>query len=228
MADRPSQGPDPSGDAERPLETLRRRKRAREGSQPPAAALVYLPPLHGFFGTAALTPGQLATVAPLPFIVWDADEIRRTLIRRRHQAHAAAKGDFRPSPVRLLAAMLGACSTGGDGAMKLITAIVKPEKLDDVTRAVTDAGARGMTVTEVRGFGQQYGRVIAVHPADREVLMLPKLRIDVAVEDRMTGLVVDAIAKSANTGAVGDGKVWVCPLESALRVRTGERDRDAL
>ena len=84
--------------------------------------------------------------------------------------------------------------------MKLITAIVKPERLDDVTRAVTDAGARGMTVTEVRGFGQQYGRVIAVHPADREVLMLPKLRIDVAVER------ISVSAASAGTGpAAGKG-----------------------
>lgn len=112
--------------------------------------------------------------------------------------------------------------------MKLITAIFKPERLDDVVRAVTGAGAHGMTVTEVRGFGQQYGHQVAVHPADGRVLMLPKLRVDVAVEDAVTGLVVDAIAKSANTGAVGDGKIWVCPLDSALRVRTGERDRDAL
>lgn len=112
--------------------------------------------------------------------------------------------------------------------MKLITAIVKPERLDDVTRAVTDAGARGMTVTEVRGFGQQYGHVAAVHPDDRRVLMLPKLRIDVAVDDQLADAVVGAIAKSVNTGTIGDGKIWVCPLESALRVRTGERDRDAL
>jgi len=110
---------------------------------PPAAALVYLPPRPGFFGTAPLTPGQLATVATFPFIVWGADEVRRTLIRRRRQAHAAAKGDFRPSPVRSLAATLEACSAGGDGAMKLITAIVKPDRLDDVTRAVTEASLAG-------------------------------------------------------------------------------------
>ena len=112
--------------------------------------------------------------------------------------------------------------------MKLITAIVRPERLDDVTRAVTSAGAHGMTVTEVRGFGQQYGHLAAVHPQDGQVLMLPKLRIDVAAQDRVAGLVVEAIVRSVNTGAVGDGKIWVCALESALRVRTGERDCDAI
>lgn len=112
--------------------------------------------------------------------------------------------------------------------MKLITAIVKPERLDDVTRAVTDAGAHGMTVTEVRGFGQQHGYQVVVHHEDRRVLMVPKLRVDVAVRDQAAEMVVDAIAKSVNTGTVGDGKIWVCPLESALRVRTGERDHDAL
>ncbi len=108
--------------------------------------------------------------------------------------------------------------------MKLITAIVKPERLDDVTRAVTDAGARGMTVTEVRGFGQQYGHLAAAAPADPAVLMLPKLRVDVVVQDAAAGLVAEAIAKSVNTGAIGDGKIWVCPVDSVLRVRTGERD----
>jgi len=112
--------------------------------------------------------------------------------------------------------------------VKLITAIVKPERLDEVTRAGTDAGAHGMTVTEVRGFGQQYGHLTAIHPEGRRILMQPKLRVDVAVDDEVAGLVVDAIAKSVNTGTIGDGKIWVSPLESALRVRTGERDRDAI
>ena len=112
--------------------------------------------------------------------------------------------------------------------MKLITAIVKPEKLDDVTRAVTDAGARGMTVTEVRGFGQQYGHLAAAHRVGREIFVLPKLRIDVVVPDQVVDQVVDAIGKSVATGAIGDGKIWVCPVDSALRVRTGERDHDAI
>jgi nitrogen regulatory protein P-II 2 len=112
--------------------------------------------------------------------------------------------------------------------MKLITAIVRPGRLYDVTRAVTDAGARGMSVTEIRGFGQQYGHQVALHPQDGQVLMVPKLRIEVAVEDRMTEQVVEAIAKSVNTGTVGDGKIWVCPLESVLRIRTGERNDGAV
>jgi nitrogen regulatory protein PII len=91
--------------------------------------------------------------------------------------------------------------------VKLITAIVKPQRLDEVTRAVTEAGARGMTVTEVRGFGQQFGRLAGVHPEDREILMLPKLRIDVVAQDEAAGPVADAIAKAANTGAIGDGKI---------------------
>jgi len=111
--------------------------------------------------------------------------------------------------------------------MKLITAVVKPGKLDDVMRAVSGAGARGLTVTEVRGFGQQYGHMGRGAPGP-DVLVLPKLRIDVLVQDEAAGPVTEAIAKSAGTGAIGDGKIWVCPVDSALRVRTGERDRDAV
>ncbi len=111
--------------------------------------------------------------------------------------------------------------------MKLITAIVKPERLDDVTLAVTGAGARGMTVTTVRGFGQQYGHQAAVHPADRKVLILPKLRIDVVVPDHDAELVAEAIAKAVRTGSIGDGKIWISQVDSVLRVRTGERDDSA-
>ena len=112
--------------------------------------------------------------------------------------------------------------------MKLITAIVKPERLDDVTEAVTNAGARGMTVTRVRGFGQQYGHEAAVHPAERKALILPKLRVDVVVADQDPELVADAIAKAVRTGAIGDGKIWTTPVDSVLRVRTGERDDSAV
>ncbi len=111
--------------------------------------------------------------------------------------------------------------------MKLITAIIKPERLGDVTRAVTEAGAHGMTVTEVRGFGQQLGRVTAAPPADHEIFLLPKLRVDVVVRDEAAVFVADAIAKSVNTGTIGDGKIWVSPVDSVLRVRTSERDSDA-
>jgi nitrogen regulatory protein P-II 1 len=93
----------------------------------------------------------------------------------------------------------------------MITAIVKPEKLDDLMQAVTSAGARGLTVTEVRGFGEQYGHQAAVHPDDPRILVLPKLRVDVVVQDQAARPVADSIAKSVNTGTIGDGKIWVCP-----------------
>jgi nitrogen regulatory protein P-II 1 len=113
--------------------------------------------------------------------------------------------------------------------VKLITAIVRAGELDDVTRAVVNAGARGMTVTEVRGFGQQYGDLPEARPTERATtLLLPKLRVDVVIQDRDAAAVVDAIAKSVRTGAIGDGKIWVCPADGALRVRTGERDDDAV
>ncbi len=111
--------------------------------------------------------------------------------------------------------------------MKLITAIIKPGKLDDVVTAVAENGGRGLTVTEVMGFGQQYGH----HPSassDQSALVLPKVRLDVLVEDELARELTDAIAKAVNTGSIGDGKIWVCPVESALRIRTGERDRAAV
>jgi nitrogen regulatory protein PII len=112
--------------------------------------------------------------------------------------------------------------------MKLITGVVKLDTLDDVIRAVSAAGARGMTVTEVRGFGQQYGHHEKVRPADANVLVLPKLRVDVLTSDELAEPIAEAIAKAVNTGAIGDGKIWISPVESALRVRTGERDSAAI
>jgi len=112
--------------------------------------------------------------------------------------------------------------------MKLITAIVKPGKLDDVMRAATDAGARGLTATEVRGFGQQYGRLEpTVRRVEQTALVLPKLRIDIVVPDEIADSVAGAIAKSVNTGTIGDGKIWVSAVDTVLRVRTGERGPDA-
>lgn len=112
--------------------------------------------------------------------------------------------------------------------MKIITAVVKPGKLDDVIRVVESAGARGLTATEVVGFGQQYGHLGSRTPEDQSGLVLPKVRIDILAHDEVAEAVVDAIAKSVNTGSVGDGKIWVCPVDSALRVRTGERDDAAV
>ncbi len=112
--------------------------------------------------------------------------------------------------------------------MKLITAVVKLNTLDDVIGAVSAAGARGMTVTEVRGFGQQYGHHDQDQLADTTALVLPKLRVDVVTSDELAEPVAGAIAKAVSTGVVGDGKIWISPVERALRVRTGERDLDAI
>jgi nitrogen regulatory protein P-II 1 len=112
--------------------------------------------------------------------------------------------------------------------MKLITAVVQPGKLDEITRSVTGAGARGLTATDVLGFGQQYGHVAPASEPARRALLLRKVRIDIVVQDEAAEAVVDAIAKCANTGTIGDGKIWVTELAGALRVRTGERDRAAI
>src|SRR5262249_4335735 len=112
--------------------------------------------------------------------------------------------------------------------MKLITAIVKPDIADDLVLAVTEAGAHGLTATEVIGFGQQFGHAESVNSAGCSVALLPKIRVDIAVRDEDAGQVAEAITKCANTGTIGDGKIWVSTLDSALRVRTGERDDAAL
>jgi nitrogen regulatory protein P-II 1 len=113
--------------------------------------------------------------------------------------------------------------------MKLITAVLNPGQFDEVMRAATDAGARGLTCTEVRGFGQQFGypEPSAVS-SGRGALVVPKLRVDIVVQDETAEPVVGAIAKAINTGTIGGGKIWVSPVEAVLRARTGERDRDAV
>jgi nitrogen regulatory protein P-II 1 len=112
--------------------------------------------------------------------------------------------------------------------MKLITAIVKPDIVDDLVLAATEAGAHGMTATEVIGFGQQFGHGGAANSTGYSAALLPKVRVDMAVKDEDAGLVVEAITKCADTGIIGDGKLWVSTVDSALRVRTGERDDAAL
>jgi nitrogen regulatory protein PII len=112
--------------------------------------------------------------------------------------------------------------------MKLVTAVVKPDTLDEVIRAISATGARGMTVSEVRGFGQQFGHHELDRPADARVLVLPKLRIEVLTSDELAAPLAEAIAKAVNTGAIGDGKIWISPVEAAIRVRTGERDLDTV
>jgi nitrogen regulatory protein P-II 1 len=112
--------------------------------------------------------------------------------------------------------------------MKLVTAIIKPFKLEDVKTALEDRGIHGLTVSEVSGFGRQKGHTEVYRGAEYTVDLVPKVRIEIVVEDDAAASIVDAIVASAQTGKIGDGKVWVTPVESIVRVRTGERGADAL
>ncbi len=112
--------------------------------------------------------------------------------------------------------------------MKLITAIIKPFKLDAVREALASAGIDGMTVTEVKGYGRQKGHTEIYRGAEYLVSFVPKARIEVAVPDEVADKAVEAIAESARTGEIGDGKIFVMPIDHALRIRTGEGDSDAL
>ena len=112
--------------------------------------------------------------------------------------------------------------------MKLVTAIIKPFKLDDVREALSEIGVQGMTVTEVKGFGRQKGHTELYRGAEYVVDFLPKVKIEVAIDDGQLEGVVDAITKAANTGKVGDGKIFVSPLEEVVRLRTGESGPDAV
>jgi nitrogen regulatory protein P-II 2 len=112
--------------------------------------------------------------------------------------------------------------------MKLITAIIKPFKLDDVRQAVADIGVQGITVTEVQGFGRQRGHTELYRGAEYRVDFLPKTKIELAVDDSITEQVVEAITNVARTGKMGDGKVFVSNLEQAVRIRTGEAGIDAV
>ena len=112
--------------------------------------------------------------------------------------------------------------------MKLITAIVKPFKLDDVREALSEIGVQGITVTEVKGFGRQKGHTELYRGAEYVVDFLPKVKIEVAVADGVVEQTIKAITKAANTGKIGDGKVFVTPLEQVIRIRTGETGEDAI
>jgi nitrogen regulatory protein P-II 1 len=112
--------------------------------------------------------------------------------------------------------------------VKLVVAVLKPFKLDDVKEVLKNIGVQGMTLTEAQGFGRQRGHTEVYRGAEYEVDFVPKIRIEVAVDDAQVDEVVDAIVRSAATGKIGDGKVWVVPLETIVRVRTGERGTDAL
>ena len=112
--------------------------------------------------------------------------------------------------------------------MKLVIAIIKPFKLDEVREALTGVGAAGMTVSEVKGFGRQKGQTEIYRGAEYQVSFLPKLKIEVVVADELVDAVVEAIGAAARTGKIGDGKVFVLDVERAMRIRTGEADGAAL
>ncbi len=112
--------------------------------------------------------------------------------------------------------------------MKLVIAIIKPFKLDDVREALSEIGVQGVTVTEVKGFGRQKGHTELYRGAEYVVDFLPKVKIEVAIDDGLLDQAIDAIAKAANTGKIGDGKIFVLPLEQAVRIRTGETGPEAL
>jgi nitrogen regulatory protein P-II 1 len=112
--------------------------------------------------------------------------------------------------------------------MKLITAIIKPYKLDEVKSALQAFGVHGLTVTEASGYGRQRGHTEVYRGAEYTIDLVPKIKLDVLVEDHDVETLIDVIAKAAQTGKIGDGKVWVTPVESVVRVRTGERGAEAL
>ena len=112
--------------------------------------------------------------------------------------------------------------------MKLITAIVKPFTLEDIKTSLEEAGLLGMTVSEVQGYGRQKGHTEVYRGAEYSVDFVPKVRIEVLVDDFAVDKVVDSIVQAARTGKIGDGKVWVSPVETVVRVRTGERGADAI
>jgi|EP01093_Parvamoeba_rugata_P013115 nitrogen regulatory protein P-II 2 len=112
--------------------------------------------------------------------------------------------------------------------MKLVTAIIKPFKLDDVREALSEIGVQGITVTEVKGFGRQKGHTELYRGAEYVVDFLPKVKIEVAIAEASLDQVIEAITKAANTGKIGDGKIFVTTLEQAIRIRTGETGEDAI
>ena len=112
--------------------------------------------------------------------------------------------------------------------MKMVSAIIKPFKLDDVRTALSEIGVTGMTVYEVKGFGRQKGHTELYRGAEYTVDYIPKVRIDAAVEDDLVERVIEAITEAASTGKIGDGKIFVTPLENAVRIRTGESGASAL
>jgi nitrogen regulatory protein P-II 1 len=112
--------------------------------------------------------------------------------------------------------------------MKLVTAVIKPHKWEDTRAALETVGVTGMTVSEVSGYGRQKGHTEVYRGAEYDIALVPKIRVEILVDDADAEAVVEAIVSSAQTGRIGDGKVWVQPVDSAVRVRTGDRDQAAI
>ena len=112
--------------------------------------------------------------------------------------------------------------------MKLITAIIKPFKLDDVREALSEIGVAGITATEVKGFGRQKGHTELYRGAEYVVDFLPKIKLEIAIDDDLVETLLDSITKAANTGKIGDGKIFISTVDEAIRIRTGERGTDAV
>ena len=112
--------------------------------------------------------------------------------------------------------------------MKLVTAVIKPHKWEDVREALETFGVTGMTVSEVSGYGRQKGHTEVYRGAEYDIALVPKIRLEIVVNDEDVQVIVDAIVRTAATGRIGDGKVWVSPVESVVRVRTGDRDDAAI
>jgi nitrogen regulatory protein P-II 1 len=112
--------------------------------------------------------------------------------------------------------------------VKLVTAVIKPHKWEDVRAALETVGVTGMTVSEVSGYGRQKGHTEVYRGAEYDIALVPKIRVEIVVDDPDVDAVVDAIVRSAQTGQIGDGKVWIAPVETVVRVRTGDRDELAI
>ena len=117
-------------------------------------------------------------------------------------------------------------TTGGE--MKKIEAIIKPFKLDEVKNALTKIGVQGMTITEVKGFGRQKGHTEVYRGAEYTIDFIPKIKIDLIVSDELVPRVIEALERAARTGKIGDGKIFLSPVEEVIRIRTGERGKDAI
>jgi nitrogen regulatory protein P-II 2 len=124
--------------------------------------------------------------------------------------------------------MLGSKRGGTEKTMKMVVAIIKPFKLEDVRKALDEIGIEGLTVTEVKGYGRQKGHTEIYRGAEYEVTFVPKLKLEIAVPSESVNKVVDAITTMAKTGQIGDGKIFVTPVEQTVRIRTGETDAAAL